>query len=288
MHGSHVHPRVPTVLFLTPTPTGHPLVPAPSSRHPPAPLPALTLLPHACLLALAQPALLTLAAHIHVHLTLAAVLADVLGALDDAAAEEALAAFTAQHVVVEAWGLVPTHAADFISQHLGGWALLPLQRGVFYEKNSSKKQQMNHTHTQEGSTVFATDGPTPYNDQNIHSNPLSPTHMDEKIKSSISLLWGKHIFCNKPNTDIIQTVPRQICKHQSDKNVFKPDVLVHVPSAEMTQPPKKQLLKNWAEIQDCTETNSFQNSTHAKAFKIEDSSSMQSGARSWQALRELC
>lgn len=94
---------------------------------------ALTLLPHAGLLALAQPALLTLAAHVHVHLALAAVLADVLRALDDAAAEETLAALAAQHVVVEAGGLVPTHAAHFISQHLRGWALLPLQGGIFYQ-----------------------------------------------------------------------------------------------------------------------------------------------------------
>lgn len=139
-------PSVHAVLSLTSTPTGHPPTPAPSSQRPPAPLPALTLLPHACLLALAQPALLALAPHIHVHLTLAAILADVLGALDDTAAEEALAAFTAQHVVVEARGLVPTHTADFISQHLGGRALLPLQRGVFYEKNSSKITN-DHIHT---------------------------------------------------------------------------------------------------------------------------------------------
>lgn len=93
---------------------------------------ALTLLPHARLLALAQPALLTLATHVHVHFTLATVLADVLCTLDDTASEEALAAFTAQHVVVEARGLVPTHAAHFVSQHLRGRALLPLQGGIFY------------------------------------------------------------------------------------------------------------------------------------------------------------
>lgn len=121
---------------------------------PPAPFPALTLLPHACLLALAQPALLTLATHVHVHLTLAAILADVLCTLDDAATEEALAAFTAQHVVVEAGGLVPTDAAHFISQHLRGWALLPLQGGIFYrneqyrgkgEGGRKKKKKRPHT-----------------------------------------------------------------------------------------------------------------------------------------------
>lgn len=111
---------------------------------PAAPLGALTLLPHARLLALAQPALLALAAHVHVHLTLAAVLADVLGTLDDAAAEEALAAFAAQHVVVEAGGLVATHAAHFISQHLWGWALLPLQGGIFYREQHQEKKK-NHT-----------------------------------------------------------------------------------------------------------------------------------------------
>lgn len=168
---------------------------------PPAPLPALTLLPHACLLALAQPALLTLATHVHVHLTLAAILADVLCTLDDAAAEEALAAFTAQHVVVEARGLVPTHAAHFISQHLRGWALLPLQGGIFYQNEQyrgkgEKKEKKTYIH--EGSTVFAADCPIPYNNQYPHSDPLSPKHTDEKTKSPISQtsLLGKHIFCN--------------------------------------------------------------------------------------------
>lgn len=187
---------------------------------PPAPFPALTLLPHACLLALAQPALLTLATHVHVHLTLAAILADVLCTLDDAATEEALAAFTAQHVVVEAGGLVPTDAAHFISQHLRGWALLPLQGGIFYRneqyrgkgEGGRKKKKKGHTH--EGSMVFAADCPIPYNNQCPHSNPLSPKHMNEKIKSPIpqAPLLGKRIFCNKPTIDIIQTVSPQLYK----------------------------------------------------------------------------
>lgn len=133
----------PPALTASPYYTTH-RPPAHSHRttvRPPAPLGALTLLPHARLLALAQPALLALAAHIHVHLTLAAILADVLGTLDDAAAEEALAAFAAQHVVVEAWSLVATHAAHFISQHLWGWALLPLQGGIFYQEQNQQKKK---------------------------------------------------------------------------------------------------------------------------------------------------
>lgn len=128
-------PQALTAHFFTPTapqPTPPGFQPS-ATGLPPAPFPALTLLPHACFLALAQPALLTLATHVHVHLTLAAILAGVLCTLDDTASEETLAAFTAQHVVVEARGLVPTHAAHFISQHLRGWALLPLQGGIFYQ-----------------------------------------------------------------------------------------------------------------------------------------------------------
>ena len=56
---------------------------------------SLTLLSHAGSRALVQAALLALAAHVHVHLTAAVVFARVLGALDDTAAEEALAALTA-------------------------------------------------------------------------------------------------------------------------------------------------------------------------------------------------
>lgn len=88
----------------------------------------LTLLQHARLPALAQPALLALASHVQVHLAVAVVLAGVLGALDDAAPEEALAALAAQHVVVEPRGLVAAHAAHLVAQHLGGGALLPFHR----------------------------------------------------------------------------------------------------------------------------------------------------------------
>ena len=94
----------------------------------PSTLRTLTLLQHARLSALAEPALLALAPHVHVHLAAAAALAGVLRALDDAAAEEALAALAAQHVVVEARRLVPAHAAHLVAQHLGGGPLLPLHR----------------------------------------------------------------------------------------------------------------------------------------------------------------
>ena len=86
----------------------------------------LTLLSHACFTALAQAALLALAAHVHVHLTAPVVFARVLGALDDTAAEEALAALTAQHIVVETRSLVPTNTAHFVPQHLRSWSFLPL------------------------------------------------------------------------------------------------------------------------------------------------------------------
>lgn len=153
------------VTLQTPTlhPSLHPsaLSPPPHASWPnipvlqPAPFPALTLFPHACLLALAQPALLTLATHVHVHLTLAAILADVLCTLDDAATEETLATFTAQHVVVEARGLVSTYAAHFISQHLRGWALLPLQGGIFYQdeqyqEKEKKKEKKIYTQGKHG------------------------------------------------------------------------------------------------------------------------------------------
>lgn len=88
----------------------------------------LTLLEHARLPALSQPALLALASHVQVHLAVAIVLAGVLGALDDAASEEALAALAAQHVVVETRGLVAAHAAHLVAEHLGGGTLLPLHR----------------------------------------------------------------------------------------------------------------------------------------------------------------
>lgn len=59
---------------------------------------------------------------------MAIVLAGVLGTFDDAASEEALAALTTQHVVMEARGLVAAHAAHLIAEHLGGRALLSLHR----------------------------------------------------------------------------------------------------------------------------------------------------------------
>lgn len=84
------------------------------------------MLQHARLPTLAQPTLLALAAHVHVHLTVAIVLAGVLSAFNDAAPEEALAAFAAQHVVVEAGGLVAAHAAHLVAEHLGSRSLLSL------------------------------------------------------------------------------------------------------------------------------------------------------------------
>lgn len=86
----------------------------------------LTLLQHARLPALAQPALLAFAAHVHVHLAVAVVLAGVLGTFDDAASEEALTALAAQHVVMETRGLVTTHAAHLVAEHLGSRTLLSL------------------------------------------------------------------------------------------------------------------------------------------------------------------
>lgn len=88
----------------------------------------LTLLKHARLPTLAQPALLALAAHVHVHFAAAVVLAGVLGAFDDAAAEESLAALAAQHVVVETRSLVTTDAAHLVAQHLRSRTLFSLHR----------------------------------------------------------------------------------------------------------------------------------------------------------------
>lgn len=45
---------------------------------------------------------------------------------DHTASEEALAAFAAEHIVVEAGGLVPAHAAQLVAQHLWSRALLSL------------------------------------------------------------------------------------------------------------------------------------------------------------------
>lgn len=106
----------------------------PGARSPPLshqPLPcscpqALTLLSHASPAAFAKATLLALATHVGVHGAVAPAVADVLRPFDDTAAEESLAALTAQHVVVEARGLVPAHTAQLIPQHFGGWPLFPL------------------------------------------------------------------------------------------------------------------------------------------------------------------
>lgn len=73
-----------------------------------------------------EPTILALPAHVQIHFALAAVLAGILCALDHAPSKEALAALAAQHIVVEAGGLVPTHAAQLIPQHLRGRPFLPL------------------------------------------------------------------------------------------------------------------------------------------------------------------
>lgn len=108
---------------------GDPGLSSGSACPPPLPLPGpLTLLPHPGLLALAQSAQLTLAPHEGVHLAGAAAAAGIAPspAVDHTAPEEALAALAAQHVVMEARGLVPAHAAKLVAQHLRGWALLAL------------------------------------------------------------------------------------------------------------------------------------------------------------------
>lgn len=104
----------------------------------------LTLLKHASFATLAQAALLALAAHVHVHFAAVAVLAGVLRAFDHAAAEEALAALAAQHVVVEPGGLVAAHAAHFVPQHLWRRALLPLRRGPLWRQTVFKKGKSCH------------------------------------------------------------------------------------------------------------------------------------------------
>lgn len=86
----------------------------------------LTLLQHARLPTLAQAALLALAAHVHVHFAVAVVLAGVLGTFNDAASKEALAALTAQYVVMETRGLVATYAAHLIAEHFRSRTLLSL------------------------------------------------------------------------------------------------------------------------------------------------------------------
>lgn len=95
---------------------------APSQLHPQV----LTLLPHASLAAFAKATLLALATHIGIHGAVAPTVADVACPFDDTAAEESLATFATQHVVVEARCLVSTHTAQLIPQHFGGWPLFPL------------------------------------------------------------------------------------------------------------------------------------------------------------------
>jgi len=65
--------------------------------------------PHAHLVALLEPALLALAPHVHVNLTVVPVLARVGGVFGDGPPEEALAALAGQGVVVIARGPVPAH-----------------------------------------------------------------------------------------------------------------------------------------------------------------------------------
>ena len=98
----------------------------------------LTLLQHARLPTLAQAALLALAPHVHVHFTAAVVLAVVLGAFDDAASKEALAALAAQYIVMEARGLVPADTAHLIAQHLRRRPLLPLHWLAIYTKRKGR------------------------------------------------------------------------------------------------------------------------------------------------------
>lgn len=87
---------------------------------------ALTLLPHARLEAFAKPTLLAFPSHVGVHGAVATAVANIACSLDDTAAEESLAALAAQHIVMEARSLVPTHTAQLIPQHFGGWPLFPL------------------------------------------------------------------------------------------------------------------------------------------------------------------
>lgn len=76
---------------------------------------------------------------------MAVVLAGVLGALDDAASEEALAALAAQHVVVETRGLVAAHAAHLVAEHLGGGTFLSLNRLAICETEIEKNQMVDWT-----------------------------------------------------------------------------------------------------------------------------------------------
>jgi hypothetical protein len=87
-----------------------------------------TLLSHPRLLALSEPAQLALAPHEGIHLAGAAPPAGVAPSptMDHTAPEEALAAFATEDIVVETRGLVPTHTAKLVTQHLWSWALLSL------------------------------------------------------------------------------------------------------------------------------------------------------------------
>ena len=120
----------------------------------------LTLLSHASLAAFAKATFLALATHVGVHGAVAPAVADVLRPFDDAAAEESLAALTAQHVVVEARGLVPAHTAQLIPQHFGGWPLFPLLWTELWVQGSaltffSKKQAWRPAgHCPEHSVTF--------------------------------------------------------------------------------------------------------------------------------------
>ena len=89
--------------------------------------------PHADGVTLFESAGLALAPHVHVDLTVIAVLAHVLGALalSDGAPEEAFAAFAGQRVVVIAGGAVTADEAEFflgslpgsvIASHASGWS----------------------------------------------------------------------------------------------------------------------------------------------------------------------
>lgn len=105
---------------------------SPSQNAPVFPFPALTLLPHASLLALAQPAELALAPHKGVHLASSTAPTGIApsSTMNYAAPEEAFAAFATEHIVVEARGLVPTHAAQLVTQHLRSRTLLSLALGL--------------------------------------------------------------------------------------------------------------------------------------------------------------
>ena len=84
-----------------------------------------TLRPHADLVALFKTALLALAPHVHVDLTVVPVLAGVVGTFGDGSSEEALASLAGEGVVVIARGPVPAHQTQLLTGP-GGGALLVL------------------------------------------------------------------------------------------------------------------------------------------------------------------